>query len=119
MQQPRPPEPLRTHPRNVDQYRHETDAGRFGDKVAVGDPAAAPLGTDEEAGGNSTPPDVVAATAAHQASIARGEPATRAREASTLTPTRRNRTAVGWLLLLVALLGFMALLYFAAGGAST
>ncbi|MDB5365370.1 MAG: hypothetical protein JWM77_1297 [Rhodospirillales bacterium] len=119
MPQPRPHEPHRAHPRNLDQYRHQTDAGRFGDKVAVGDPAAAPIGTDEEAGGFSTPPHIVAETAAHQASIARGEPATRAREASSVRSTRRDRAAFGWLLLLFALLGFVALLYFATGGAST
>lgn len=119
MPQPRPPEPLRTLPRNVDQYRHETDAGTYGDKVAVGDPAAAPVGTDEEAGGTPTPPHIVAATAAHQRSIAQGEAATTAREASTLTSTRRTRSAIGWVLLLLALVGFCALLYFATGHTST
>jgi hypothetical protein len=119
MPQPRPPEPHRARPRNLDQYRHETDAGRFGDKVAVGDPAAAPIGTDEEAGGFSTPPHIVAATAAHQASLARGEAATRAQAASAVASRRGDRAAFGWLLLLFALLGFVALLYFATGGAST
>ena len=36
---------------NVDQLRHEIDTGRTGDKVQASDPAAAPLGTDAEAGG--------------------------------------------------------------------
>jgi hypothetical protein len=31
--------------------RHEIDSGRCGDKVCWRDPAAAPLGTDDEAGG--------------------------------------------------------------------
>jgi hypothetical protein len=31
--------------------RHEIDSGRCGDKVCWPDPAAAPLGTDDEAGG--------------------------------------------------------------------
>ena len=35
----------------VDRMRIDTDRGRTGDKVAVEDPAAAPLGTDAEAGG--------------------------------------------------------------------
>lgn len=34
--------------------RHEIDQGRTGDKVAFPDPAASPLGTDDEAAG--TPP---------------------------------------------------------------
>ena len=37
--------------RNVDQLRHAIDSGRTGDKVAYPDPAAAPLGTDDEAAG--------------------------------------------------------------------
>ena len=34
-----------------DQIRHAIDHGHAGDKVAAVDPAAAPLGTDEEAAG--------------------------------------------------------------------
>ena len=37
--------------RNVDEFRHAIDTGRTGDKVAHPDPAAAPLGTDDEAAG--------------------------------------------------------------------
>jgi len=36
---------------NAAQLKADYDSGRTGDKVAVGDPAASPLGTDEEAGG--------------------------------------------------------------------
>jgi hypothetical protein len=36
---------------DVDQFRHAIDRGRTGDKVAYPDPAAAPLGTDDEAAG--------------------------------------------------------------------
>lgn len=55
-----------------DQLRAATDRGRTGDKVDHFDPAAAPLGTDEEAGGGrlvvseddirraTTPPPVAA-----------------------------------------------------------
>jgi hypothetical protein len=38
-------------PPSVDRVRIETDQGVMGDKVAHPDPAAAPLGTDAEAGG--------------------------------------------------------------------
>lgn len=41
---------------NVDQLRHEIDSGRLGDKIDFPDPAAAPLGTDAEAGGNPVKP---------------------------------------------------------------
>lgn len=36
----------------ADALRHELDRGRGGDKVDFTDPAAAPLGTDDEAGGH-------------------------------------------------------------------
>jgi hypothetical protein len=39
---------------SADRLRHDIDQGRGGDKVAFSDPAAAPLGTDDEAAG--TPP---------------------------------------------------------------
>ena len=42
------PEP---HPQTVDRLRADIDRGLTGDKVAGCDPAAAPLGTDAEAGG--------------------------------------------------------------------
>lgn len=38
----------------ADRLRHDIDHGRAGDKVNYPDPAAAPLGTDDEAAG--TPP---------------------------------------------------------------
>jgi hypothetical protein len=37
--------------RNVDQLRAKIDSGQTGDKMPWPDPAAAPLGTDDEAGG--------------------------------------------------------------------
>lgn len=37
-----------------EQLRADIDSGRTGDKVAFPDPAAAPLGTDDEAGGHPT-----------------------------------------------------------------
>jgi hypothetical protein len=52
--------------RNVDQLRAAIDSGRSGDKVAASDPAAAPLGTDEEAGGNPPTRDQVAMARRHE-----------------------------------------------------
>jgi hypothetical protein len=40
--------------------KHDIDRGRGGDKIDVIDPAAAPLGTDEEVAGTPPPPEVVA-----------------------------------------------------------
>jgi hypothetical protein len=47
---------------NWAQVRDATDSGRTGDKVCASDPAAAPLGTDEEAGGHATSPEDIART---------------------------------------------------------
>ncbi|MHC9237566.1 hypothetical protein ACX9MO_18230 [Pseudooceanicola sp. 502str34] len=49
-----------------DQLRDEIDRGGTGDKVAFSDPAAAPLGTDDEAGGHPPDPDQVRRAAAHE-----------------------------------------------------
>jgi hypothetical protein len=43
----------------VEQLRSDIDHGRTGDKVEGSDPAAAPLGADEEAAGTPLPPKVV------------------------------------------------------------
>jgi len=51
-----------THRKNWAQVRDQTDSGRTGDKVCASDPAAAPLGTDEEAGGHTTAPEDIART---------------------------------------------------------
>lgn len=44
-----------SRPRRPSQLRDDIDRGRTGDKVPASDPSAAPLGTDDEAGG--TPAD--------------------------------------------------------------
>lgn len=44
---------------NWSQVRKQTDSGKMHDKVAHPDPAAAPLGTDEEAGGARTSPEAI------------------------------------------------------------
>jgi hypothetical protein len=51
-----------SHPTTA-KLRHDIDHGRGRDKVDVIDPAAAPLGTDEEAAG--TPPSGPAVARAH------------------------------------------------------
>ena len=50
--------------RNVDQLRQSIDQGQTGDKVNFPDPAAAPFGTDAEAGGFSPSEAEVALDAA-------------------------------------------------------
>jgi hypothetical protein len=54
--------PLKEKP-NVERLRHAIDTGKTRDKARIPDPAAAPLGTDEEAGGTPPTPEQVAAAA--------------------------------------------------------
>jgi hypothetical protein len=73
----------------VSQLRKDIDSGRTGDKIAWPDPAAAPLGTDEEAAG--TPPS---AKATHLA---------RAREVER-KPVQRHRVGGSvWLMIIIIL----------------
>lgn len=53
----------------ISQLRDDIDAGRTGDKVDWPDPAAVPLGTDEEAAG--TPPDSWAVETARALEVSR------------------------------------------------
>ncbi|MDB5595138.1 MAG: hypothetical protein JWM36_2099 [Hyphomicrobiales bacterium] len=57
---PNPNEP----PRNASQVRGDIDSGKTGEKVAFPDPAAAPMGTDDEAGGTSALDQAAALSAA-------------------------------------------------------
>jgi hypothetical protein len=61
--------PLRSDPQSggrTAQLRSAIDSGRTGDKVGVSDPAAAPLGTDEEAAGTPVPSAQAAAALEHE-----------------------------------------------------
>ena len=76
---------------SVERLRADIDRGRTGDKIDWPDPAAAPLGTDEEAGG--TPIDAATGAAAPQAETIRGG------------VPRQNRRPIGgaWVVIVVAL----------------
>jgi hypothetical protein len=50
----------------TEQLRHDIDSGRAGDKVRFRDPAAAPLGTDEEAAGTPIDPKTIAEVRARE-----------------------------------------------------
>jgi hypothetical protein len=61
----------------VDQLRDDIDHGRTSDKVAAPDPATAPLGTDDEAGGTRLDPALVHEM--RQRELALGQPKSRSR----------------------------------------
>ncbi|QPM92395.1 hypothetical protein [Pseudooceanicola algae] len=60
-------------PRNAAQLREQIDRGGAADKVAFSDPAAAPLGTDDEAAGH--PPSREQVAHAARAETGRADPA--------------------------------------------
>jgi hypothetical protein len=72
----------RRFPATIDWLRTEIDHGRARDKIAVFDPAAAPLGTDAEAAG--TPPDRDRIAAAEREELAKAPSPAAASAARTL-----------------------------------
>jgi hypothetical protein len=71
---------------NVDQLRADIDGGRTGDKVEAPDPAAVPLGADEEAAGAPVPPHAV--KAARDMELARHRH----------TPRKKSGLGAAWIL---------------------
>jgi hypothetical protein len=84
-------------PANWAQARAQIDRGATGDKIAADDPAAAPLGTDAEAGGASTPAEQIARSLQLER---HGE---NARAAAQAPLTAGRRQLVPWLVVIVAL----------------
>jgi hypothetical protein len=98
-------------PPNVERLRSDIDGGRTGDKVPFPDPAAAPLGTDDEAAG--TPPDAArlalaarehARADAHDAAVVGGSRRSDRRRAGAKPVVAVALVALAFALLLIALL---------------
>ena len=85
------------------------DRGHAGDKIAVDDPAAAPLGTDAEAGGASTSAEDIARSVEQQS---HGE---QARAAADAPRTAARRRLVPWLVVTLALAIALILALLVAG----
>ena len=79
----------------TEQLRIAIDQGTAGDKVDVTDPAAAPLGTDDEAGGTPNTAAQVRAAAAHEV---QARPSSKRRQTSGLG-------AAWWLIAFTVLAG--------------
>lgn len=77
----------------AEQLRADIDSGRTRDKVAHSDPAAAPLGTDEEASGIRIDPDLVAQSRRAEA----------VRSASEVAPSGRSPSSS--LIIVLVILG--------------
>ncbi|WP_309089196.1 hypothetical protein [Phenylobacterium sp.] len=83
-------DPVSTRPgATTAQLKNDIDSGRTGDKLAGFDPGATPLGVDDEAGGVSPDPHLIAATRAQERS---GRPDSPTPNASTpeLQPNARG-----------------------------
>lgn len=76
-------DPRPTETETADRLRQAIDNGRTGDKVAAPDPAAAPLGTDDEAAGTPVTPE--------QARMAAREELTRGWKARAAAPRNGGR----------------------------
>lgn len=82
------------------QLQADIDAGVTGDKVSGFDPAAAPLGTDEEAGGTPPTPEIVAHARAQEAApaLGQGESSRTASPKASAAPDGRLKTpSANWL----------------------
>jgi hypothetical protein len=75
---------------NVDRFRKDIDRGRAGDKTDYPDPAAAPLGTDDEAGGHPATEEQL--RIAREAEIRR-RPSERKEEAPAVDRSRGRPTS--------------------------
>ena len=85
-----PPDPSDGVATNTAQLQAAIDSGATGDKAAALDPAAAPLGTDEEAAG--TPPGPWEVSQAHEAEHSRAARNTRS---PALADNTSKRPAAG------------------------
>lgn len=78
----------------TDKLRADIDRGRTGDKVPASDPAAAPLGTDEEAAGTPIPPQAIAHAHAQETATSARMPAGQSAHPAPDRSRSRSRTAL-------------------------
>ena len=93
----------------IDQLRDDIDCGRTGDKVNFSDPAAAPLGTDEEAAGTPLDPTVVAMVRDRELAKAPDRPKHEAQ--SSNDPQYPGRGVIPVLAIIAAMFALVALIW--------
>ena len=96
---------MRRQNATTEQLRDDIDQGRTGEKVNVPDPAAAPLGTDEEAAGTPLDGAVVAKVRERELAKAPRRPGYEARRAND---DERGKRRIGPSLMIVGALGLLA-----------
>jgi hypothetical protein len=92
----------------TDQLRDDIDRGRTGEKVNFSDPAAAPLGTDEEAAG--TPLDATVVAMVRDSELAKAPDRPRDEAQSSDDPQYRGRGVV-LLAIIAAVFALVALIW--------
>ena len=93
----------------TEQLRDDIDRGRTGDKVNVADPAAAPLGTDEEAAGTPLDGAVIAEVRDRELARAPRRPGYEADSSADRKP--RGRGVGSILAIIAALIALAALIW--------
>ena len=93
---------------NVSRLRADIDSGRTGDKTPGHDPAAAPLGTDDEAAGTPVPSDIAEQVRAREVR-SDGERLSRQNATPSYEETLRsdratNRPGLFWLVLAIGVM---------------
>jgi hypothetical protein len=106
------------------QLKADIDAGRTGDKVSGHDPAAAPLGTDDEAAGTPPSPGVIAqARAAERSSAPKTDASRTGRLETSPAPDARTPSLrpamIGAILVGVAAALLLGAVYFVLLGQGT
>ena len=103
------PPPISDDDLTADALRHALDRGEGGDKVDFIDPAAAPLGTDDEAGGNPPTREQIIAAARQELGPPRSPHDKRVRR--TIPLRAKDGMGLGLVLVLVLLVVLMLALW--------
>jgi len=107
-------DPVQRRGSTVSQLKHDIDSGRTGDKVNYPDHAAAPLGTDDEAGGVSHSPEEIHEVRRAENTGPLDAPGTDSRGNPGGEATRdAGRASARWMVLVVACVAAAILVYLA------
>ena len=98
------------------QLKHDIDSGRTGDKVRHFDPAAAPLGTDEEAGGASLSPETISLERERERRIGAQAQGAGFSETHGATRAPAARKSFGWALIILLALVLGAIVFLLVHG---
>jgi hypothetical protein len=96
--------------KHADELRHALDRGLGGDKVNFTDPAAAPLGTDDEAAGTTPTPEQVDLALAAKIGERRDDPTSGRRDRTIASLQIGGYGAGAWIITILAIVLVLMLL---------